>query len=353
VVYVAAQGPLWNSGGDRGLYKENLPITQFYRVSVDNSTPFYSIYGGTQDNASIGGPTRTLTRSGISVEDWFITVSGDGYETQVDPTNPDIVYSQWQYGGLVRYDRPSGEIVDIQPQEEPGEDAHRWNWDSPLIISPHSPTRLYYASQRRESDPPLPSMAELRDEDLEVEPRVVLVVRLSDGAVIRRVPGDRTKGIHRVAWDLRLPPATPTELEVKKDLPPWEEPDRGPLAMPGSYSVTVESKIDERFATLAGPQDFDVVPLNIATLAADDREAATAFHNDVRRLYRAVTGASKAAEEAKNRIAHLQKAILDTPSADPMMMAEVQRLDTELDDILLALEDDSTTAVSKVEREVP
>ena len=134
---------------DRGanwLFKENLPITQFYRVSVDTSKPFYYVYGGTQDNNTLGGPSRTLRQSGISNEDWFITVGGDGYETQVDPTDPNIVYSQWQYGGLVRYDRRSGEIVDIQPQEEPGEDAHRWNWDSPLIISPHSPTRLYYAA---------------------------------------------------------------------------------------------------------------------------------------------------------------------------------------------------------------
>jgi len=136
---------------DRGAtwkFIANLPITQFYRVSVDNSKPFYYVYGGTQDNNTLGGPHRTLDKSGISNEDWFVTVGGDGYETVVDPTNPDIVYSQWQYGGLVRYDRASGELIDIQPQEEPGEEAHRWNWDSPLIISPHSPTRLYFACQR-------------------------------------------------------------------------------------------------------------------------------------------------------------------------------------------------------------
>ncbi len=129
-------------------FKPNLPVTQFYKVTTDNDFPFYNVYGGTQDNASLGGPSRTIDDAGITNADWYNTVFGDGFETQVDPEDPDIVYSQWQYGGLVRYDRKSGEIIGIKPVEGKGEPALRWNWDAPLLISPHSHTRLYFAANK-------------------------------------------------------------------------------------------------------------------------------------------------------------------------------------------------------------
>ena len=134
--------------GNAWQWKSNLPTAQFYRVTVDNTKPFYYVYGGTQDNATVGGPSRTINSAGVLNSDWFVTIGGDGFETQVDPTNPSLVYSQYQYGGLARYDRSTGEVLWIQPIEEKGEPGLRWNWDSPLIISPHSSSRLYFAANK-------------------------------------------------------------------------------------------------------------------------------------------------------------------------------------------------------------
>ncbi|MEN9346011.1 MAG: hypothetical protein RLZZ60_1480 [Bacteroidota bacterium] len=128
-------------------YKANLPITQFYRVTVDNEKPFYNIYGGTQDNNTLGGPSRTTSASGIHNYNWFVTVGGDGFKTVVDPNDPNTVYSQWQYGGLIRFNKKTGEAFDIKPQEKPGEAAYKFNWDAPIVISHHNPSTLYFAAQ--------------------------------------------------------------------------------------------------------------------------------------------------------------------------------------------------------------
>lgn len=146
---VGCDGGLYESfdGGKEWKYFENLPVTQFYKLSLDNAYPFYNIVGGTQDNNTQVGPSRTFAREGIRNDDWFITVGGDGYDCAFDPEDPNIIYSEWQNGGLMRYDKRTGENVDIQPQPAPDQEPNRFNWDAPVIVSPHNSKRLYYGSQ--------------------------------------------------------------------------------------------------------------------------------------------------------------------------------------------------------------
>lgn len=146
-------------GSDGGIYMsydrmanwrfiDNLPVSQFYKIAVDDAKPFYFVYGGTQDNSTQGGPSRTDRAEGIKNKDWFLTLFADGHQPATEPGNPDILYSQWQQGSLARHDRKTGEVTFIKPQARPGEPAERFNWDAPINVSTHDPKRIYHASQR-------------------------------------------------------------------------------------------------------------------------------------------------------------------------------------------------------------
>jgi hypothetical protein len=146
-------------GTDGGLYESfdltkswkfirNLPITQYFKLAVDDSEPFYKIYGGTQDNGSHGGPSQTIYSDGIANADWWKTLGADGHQSAIEPGNPNITYGEFQQGVLWRIDQTTKETVFIQPQAREGDPFERFNWDAPILVSPHNPKRLYFASQR-------------------------------------------------------------------------------------------------------------------------------------------------------------------------------------------------------------
>ena len=146
-------------GTDAGIYEtfdgeknwrfiDNLPLTQYYKVAVDDQEPFYYVYAGTQDNGSHSGPSQTDDSDGIRNAHWFKTLGADGHQSATTPGNDDIFYAETQQGRMHRIDRLTGEQILIQPQGKTGDPIERFNWDAPIVVSTHNPKRLYFASQR-------------------------------------------------------------------------------------------------------------------------------------------------------------------------------------------------------------
>ncbi len=124
-----------------------MPLGQFYEVGFDMRRPYY-VYGGLQDNGSWGGPSATWTRLGVTNEDWFRIGGGDGFFTQVDPTDDNTIYAESQTGNLFRFDLRSGESKSIRPNPADETEEYRFNWNSPVFISPHDHKTIYYGGNK-------------------------------------------------------------------------------------------------------------------------------------------------------------------------------------------------------------
>ena len=143
-----------NDGGvyisrDRGQtmdWSPNLPVSQYYAIATDMREPYYYVYGGLQDNGSWAGPSRTRNRQGITNNDWYRTTGGDGFQAAIDPTDPNVVYGEWQEGSILRYDVRTGEQKTIKPQPAFGEKEFRWNWSAPILVSPHDHNTIYFGA---------------------------------------------------------------------------------------------------------------------------------------------------------------------------------------------------------------
>jgi photosystem II stability/assembly factor-like uncharacterized protein len=131
---------------DRGQTWEqpkNMPTGQFYAVAVDMSRPYW-VYGGLQDNGSWGGPSATRNADGVSAANWFRVLTMDGFYCQVDPRNSDTVYAEGQYGELRRVNVGTGEAVNIRPTPPAGRPEYRFNWSTPILLSPHDSGTVYF-----------------------------------------------------------------------------------------------------------------------------------------------------------------------------------------------------------------
>ena len=135
---------------DRGRtwdFINTIPLGQFYEVALDNRKPYW-VYGGLQDNGSWAGPSGTLNEEGITRDDWFRIGGGDGFFVQVDPNDPDLLYVESQNGFVGRLELKTTERRSIRPEAKAGDKPYRFDWNTPILISPHNNKTIYLGGNR-------------------------------------------------------------------------------------------------------------------------------------------------------------------------------------------------------------
>jgi len=123
----------------------NIPVGEFYAIEADMADP-YNVYGGMQDHDSWKGPSNSWSGE-VNVADWITVGTGDGMYNRVDPTDARWLYNTSQFGDHKRVDQAQRTMTDIMPRRPKDQPALRWNWNTPLVLSPHNPQILYTGAQ--------------------------------------------------------------------------------------------------------------------------------------------------------------------------------------------------------------
>ena len=201
------------------------------------------------------------------------------------------------------------------------------------------------AERQKAGQPPgYPSFEEMRAEDQEQDPYLLFTIRDERGDVVRRLTTAPHKGIQRIAWDLRYPATVPVDLSPPGEPNPFSEPDVGPFVVPGTYTVSMAKVVDGVPATLVGPTSFQVVPLNNATLVAEDKAALLAFQKEAGETQREILAASQKLGEASNRLRHIREAIRLTTGLPDSTLAEARALERQIAEIRIKLNGDGSVA---------
>jgi hypothetical protein len=189
--------------------------------------------------------------------------------------------------------------------------------------------------QEAGEDTPYPTWEELKLEDREEAPAVILTIRDADGQVVRRVTGPASAGVHRVHWDLRYPGTTPVNANTSSD-------GSGPMVAPGTFTVELATFEESEFTALSGPVEFDVVALGEHTLPMPDRDAVVAFHLEAGELQRQVMGADAALQRAMDEVRAMKNVVLRDPKGTPELRDMARRLEVRLMDLDEILNGDPT-----------
>ena len=183
-----------------------------------------------------------------------------------------------------------------------------------------------------------PSFEEMRAEDREESPYLLFTVKDLQGNVVTRIKTKPSKGLNRLTWNLRYASKSPVRKGGKSK--PGEE--HGHMVLPGHYSVSMSKYANGELTSLTAPVAFEAMSLGLATLKAEDKEAVMIFQNQVAELQRAAQGTSKYISELKNKLELIKIAIRKTPALPESLLAEVKKLEDDLDNIDIGLNGDAS-----------